>query len=636
MTIDNMARAHERYADNVPQSISIPDFPIDRLLANAIVEFPDRVAIDFLGKNYTYREIGEEVRRAITVLQMCGVRKGDVVSLILPNCPQHYVAFYAITSIGAIVSEHNPLAPLKQIDEQLELVGAKVVIGWEQTLEKIIKDGNFKGRTYLGVNLTKALPKRAQWLLKLPIKAARDQRAKLRGKAPAGVHSWDNQVRHAVPVNASQIQPATPDDVAVLLQTGGTTGTPKAVKLTHRNIVANAAQVEAWMPNFKKGGETVAAVLPCFHAFGLQLSLSVCVNAAATIVMTPTFDVDMILAGHNRHPITFFGGVPPMYKRILDRTKDGTTVDLSSIQYCVSGAMPLDPELAKRWEKATGGYIIEGYGMSEAAPVISGSPVSPARRPSTLGIPFPSTEVKIVDPEDPTREVAEGETGEICARGPQVFAGYFGNDEETAEVMLDGGWLRTGDLGRWDDGFIVMADRRKEMIINGGFNVYPSEVENTIRSMPGVVDVAVVGLKTDSFTESVVAALVLEPGAKVDLAAVRAWAEDKLSHYAMPKSIAIFDDLPRSQLGKVMRRSVREKIETLELRSGVWREKLSERSNSIIESSTLKDHTDRLKSIASEKSEELREKTEYLKERTLETTEALKEKAAETTGVLKE
>lgn len=637
MTVENMARAHEHYADSVPETISIPDFPINRLLANAITEFPDRMAIDFLGRTFTYREIGEEVRRAVTVLQMYGVRKGDVVSLILPNCPQHYVAYYAITTLGATVAEHNPLAPAQQIEDQLELVGAKVVIGWEQTLGKIIDDGDFKERTYLAVNLTKALPTKSQWLLKLPIKAAKEQRAKLRGHVPSGVHSWDNRVQHAEPADLTRLTSADPDDIAVLLQTGGTTGTPKAVKLTHRNIVSNALQIEAWMPDFKKGQETVGAVLPFFHAFGLMLSLTVCVNAAASIVMTPTFDADILLAGHKRHPITFFGGVPPMYKKILDRTDDGTTVDLSTIKYCVSGAMPLDPELAKRWEKATGGYIIEGYGMSEAGPVISGSPVSPARRPSTLGIPFPSTEVKIIDPEDPSREVAAGETGEICARGPQIFAGYFKNDEETAEVMLEGGWLRTGDLGRWDDGFIVMADRRKEMIINGGFNVYPSQVEETIRSMPGVVDVAVVGMKTDSFTESVVAALVLEPGAKVDLAAVREWTEDKLSHYAMPKSIAIFDDLPRSQLGKVMRRSVRERIETFELRSGIWREKLSERSNNLLESSPLlKDRTDRLKTIATEKSEELKEKTEHLKERALETSEALREKAAEKSEALKE
>lgn len=575
----NMERAHEHYLNGVPTSIDIPNTTVERMLIDAVADYPNRVAIDFLGREWTYEQITSDVERAITVLKMCGVREGDVVSVILPNCPQHFTAFYAITALGATVAEHNPLAPLAQLNDQLDLVQSRVVIAWEQTIEKLLRDRDFHGRTYLSVNLVKALPSKSQFLLRLPIKAAREQRAKLRGNVPAGVHSWDNQVKFADPSNITTASYVSPDSIAVLLQTGGTTGTPKAVKLSHRNIVANAKQTEAWLLHFERGKETVAAVLPFFHAFGLQLSLSVCVNSAATIVMTPSFDVDILLAGHARHPITFFGGVPPMYKRILDALDKGKKADLTSIQYSVAGAMALDPGLATRWEKATGGYIIEGYGMSEASPVLSGSPMSPDRRPSTLGIPFPSTEMKIVDPEDPSQIITrDGDVGEICARGPQIFQGYLGNDEETAHAFLEGGWLRTGDLGFWDDGFIVMADRKKEMIINGGFNVYPSQVEDAVRQMPGVVDVAVVGMPTDSFSESVVAALVLEPGAVVDIDAVRKWTEDKLSHYAMPKSIAILDELPRSQIGKVMRRAVRDKLSSFELNSGQWREKLSEAS----------------------------------------------------------
>ncbi|MFY9262479.1 MAG: AMP-binding protein [Actinomycetaceae bacterium] len=575
----NMARAHEHYAEGVPTEITIPDITIDRLLFDSARDYPDRVAIDFLGRDYKYGELANEVERAITALYMVGVRRGDVVSVILPNCPQHYVAYFAIAAVGATVAEHNPLAPLSQLNDQIELVGSTVVIGWEKTLEQLIVDGDFKGRTYLAVNLTKALPKKSQFLLKLPIKAAREQRAKLRGNVPPGVHSWDNQVKHADPTPIAKVEGADPDDLAVLLQTGGTTGTPKAVKLSHRNVISNTMQVEAWMPGFKRGEETVGAVLPFFHAFGLQLSLCFSVQSASTIVMTPTFDVDILFAGHKRHPMTFFGGVPPIYKKILDAADERPQVDLTTIHYCVSGAMALDPELAARWERATNGYIIEGYGLSETAPVITGSPVSPDRRPSTLGIPFPSTEVKIVDQDNPERIVEPGEIGEICARGPQIFQGYLGNDEETAEVLSEDGWFRTGDLGYWDDGFVVMADRRKEMIINSGFNVYPSQVEDAVRQMPGVVDVAVVGMPTDSFSESVVAALVLEPGATVDLEAVRAWTQDKLAKYAMPKSIAILDELPRSALGKVLRRNVKERLSQLELRSGQWRERISEASS---------------------------------------------------------
>ncbi|VEI12617.1 AMP-binding protein [Trueperella bialowiezensis] len=579
--MNQMDLAHSHYLDGVATEIEPVTHTVDHLLFSAAKDFPERIAIDFLGREYTYAEVLDEVSRAAQVLKMVGVRRGDVISLILPNCPQHYVAFYAAMSLGVTVAEHNPLAPRAQIDSQIELVGSKVVIGWEQTLEKLIVDGDFKGRTYLAVNLTKALPTKSQWLLKLPVKAARQQRNKLRGKVPAGVHSWDNQVKHNAPLDLSREEGPDVDSLAVLLMTGGTTGTPKAVQLTHRNLLSNTRQVDYWLKDFERGTETVGAVLPFFHAFGLQLSMLVCVNMAATQVMTPTFDVDILFAAHKRHPITFFGGVPPMFQKILDAVDSGKSADLSSIRYAVCGAMPLDPELAARWEEKAG-LIIEGYGMTEASPVISGSPVSERRRPSTLGLPFPSTEVKIVDQDDPSIELGEGEIGELCARGPQVFTGYYKNPEETANALRDG-WLHTGDLARWDDGFLIMADRRKEMIINSGFNVYPSEVESAVRDMPGVVDVAVVGMPTDSFSESVVAALVLEPGATVDLAAVRKWTEDKLSHYAMPKSIAIFDDLPRSQLGKIMRRNVRERLENFELVSGQWRERAAAASRETAE-----------------------------------------------------
>ncbi len=597
----------EHYSAGVPWTIESVTETLEKKLDSAVRDYPNRVAIDFLGREFTYSQIHEEVKRAATVLTMCGVRRGDVVALIMPNCPQHYVAFYAAMYLGATVSEHNPLAPPSQILEQLKNSGARIVIAWEQTVEKLTTDKTLHGFTYLAVDITRALPKKSQILLKLPLKAARAQRAKLRGKVPAGVHSWDNQVFHADPMNLNSVQRPELEDVAVLIQTGGTTGSPKAVQLTHSNLVSNSLQVEYWLTDFKRGKETVAAVLPFFHAFGLQLSLSVCVNMAATQVMTPTFDVDILLAAHSRHPITFFGGVPPMFDKILKSIEDRPSVNLKSIRFSVSGAMPLHPDLAAKWENTTGGFMIEGYGMSEASPVIAGSPYSDQRRPSTLGLPFPATEVLITDPEDPSKEMPIGEVGEILVRGPQIFVGYHNNPEETEAVFWNG-WLRTGDLARWDDGFLIMADRRKEMIINGGFNVYPSEVESAVRDMPGVVDVAVVGMPADSFGESVVAALVLEPGAKVDLESVRRWTEGKLSHYAMPKSIAIFDDLPRSQLGKVMRKSVKEQLQHFELNSGQWKQKLSDASSAA--SSRLDSYLQSMHTITGATQEQIRDWTE--------------------------
>lgn len=569
-----MKRAHAHYPAGIPTEIEPVNHTIADLLDRAARDCPNRVAIDFLGKEFTYSEIYTEVQRAARVLRMCGVRRGDVVSLILPNCPQHYVAFYAITAIGAIVSEHNPLAPAATLQKQLDQVGADVVIAWEKTVERLFEEPVFSDtRTFLAVDLRRALPLQSQLLLKLPIKAARAQREKLSGQAPVGVHSWDNQVKNADPLNLRMVESAYVEDTAVLIQTGGTTGTPKAVELTHQSLLSNTQQADVWMQGFEHGKETVAAVLPFFHAFGLQLSMLLCVNKAATQVMLPSFDVDSLFAAHKRHPITFFGGVPPMFKRILDAKNSGKDVDLTSISRSISGAMALNPQLAQAWEEATGGFIVEGYGMTEASPVLCGSPFSPDRIPSTLGLPFPSTEAKVVSPDDHAVELGDGEVGELAVRGPQIFRGYWNNPAETKAAFEDG-WLYTGDLVRWDDGFLVMADRRKEMIITGGFNVYPSEVESAVREMPGVADVAVVGMPTDSFTESVVAALVLEPGAKVNLEDIRRWTEDKLSHYAMPRSIAILDELPRSQVGKVMRRSVKEILANFELSGSEWKKKI--------------------------------------------------------------
>ncbi|MBR6459101.1 MAG: AMP-binding protein [Actinomycetaceae bacterium] len=566
------------YPTDVPTHIPPVTDTLDKLLPNAARAYPKRIAIDFLGRTLTYEELDLQVRKATSALYRCGVRKGDVVALILPNCPQHIVALYATLALGATVAEHNPLAPPAELQEQLERHGATVVIAWEQTIETLLADGDFHGRSYLSVDLSAELPLRSRLLLKLPVQAARESRAALRGNVPAGVLSFDRITRKAPPMSDDVLTDKPElDDIAVLIHTGGTTGSPKAVMLTHRNLVSNAHQTASWVPALKEGKETFVAVLPFFHAFGLGVVLGVGVLRAATMHVLPKFDVPALIAAHRRRPITIFPGVPPIYKRFLDGVKKeqeaGKDIDLSSITLSFAGAMPVSQELSQEWEEATGGLMVEGYGMSEASPLISGNPSNKDRRPGTLGIPFPSTEVRIADVDDLSKD-AEG-IGEILARGPQVFAGYFDNEEETEKVFYEG-WLRTGDLAYWDDGFLVMADRAKEMIINSGFNVYPSQVEDAIKTMPGVRDVAVVGMPADERGESVVAALVLEPGAAVDLAAVRRWTQDKISHYAMPKSIAVFDDLPRSQLGKVQRRSVREELADFELQSGVWKKKASE------------------------------------------------------------
>ena len=349
------------------------------------------------------------------------------------------------------------------------------------------------------------------------------------------------------------------EDIALLIHTGGTTGIPKAAALTHANLQDNVEQCIAWVSVLHEGAEVFYCILPLFHAFGFTASFLAGLRLGATIAMFPKFDTTLVLAAQRRLPCTFFLGVPPMYERLL-AAAEGTDADLSSIHFSLSGAMPLSAPLAQKWEEATGGLMIEGYGMTEASPVLLGSPLASSRARGALGMPFPSTQVRIVDPEDPARDVEDGAVGELIASGPQVFSGYWNQDDETAEVFTSDGWLRTGDLVQVRDGFIYMADRRKEMINSSGFNVYPSQVEDAVRSMPGVADVAAVGVPAGERGEDVVAAIVLEAGASVTLAELRKWAEKSLAHYALPRQIVVMSELPRSQLGKVMRKKVREQI----------------------------------------------------------------------------
>ena len=543
------------YAPGVAYEIAAPERPIPEMVLEVASRYPERAAIDFFARQLTYTELAEDMRRAAGALHQAGVHPGDRVALVMPNCPQHAVAVLGTMLLGAVVVEHNPLAPAGELEGEYERHGARVTIAWSKSLEKLTFLG--RGHTTFSMDLTTALPTASRLALKLPVKAAREKRDQLSSPRPGWAHSWTRAMRSATPWQGSC--PSAMDDVALLIHTGGTTGVPKAAALTHTNLMANVEESIAWVPVLHEGAEVFYCILPLFHAFGFTIGFLAGLRLGATIAMFPKFDTAMVLAAQRRLPCTFFLGVPPMYERLL-AAAESTNVDLSSIHFSLSGAMPLSASLADQWEQATGGLMIEGYGMTEASPILLGSPLASSRARGALGIPFPSTQVKIVDPENPSREVAEGEVGELIARGPQVFSGYWNQDDETAEVFTQDGWLRTGDLVQVRDGFIYMADRRKEMINSSGFNVYPSQVEEAVRSMPGVLDVAAVGVPAGESGEDVVAAVVLEAGASVTLTDLRKWAEKSLAHYALPRQIVVMTELPRSQLGKVMRKKVREQI----------------------------------------------------------------------------
>ncbi|MDU0864527.1 AMP-binding protein [Actinomyces urogenitalis] len=569
------------YQPGIPATIEVPDSHLSELLETAARFYPDRVAIDFLGWTTTYRELLAASERAAQLLADAGVRAGDRVALIMPNCPQHVVAVYGALRLGAIVAEHNPLAPADQLRAQLDHHGARVVVAWEKAVDLVTDPAAehdpsvdpLAGRTVFAVDLARALPAHLRAALRLPVAKARATRASMKAeRLPAGVRSWDTEVARAPRLAASWPHPAG-SDVAVLLHTGGTTGTPKAAMLTHTNLRANANQAIAWVPMLHEGGENFLALLPFFHAFGLTFNLFCAVQKAATQVMMPKFDVEAVLAAHKRRPLTFFVGVPVMFERILRAAQKAGT-NLASLRYGVCGAAPMPPQVGAQWEELTGGYFVEGYGMTETSPIIAGTPMGPTRRLGALGLPFASTDVRVVDPDapviDPETEVPDGEPGELLVRGPQVFAGYWQDPEATAAAILPGGWLRTGDMVRREESFLWMADRRRELILSGGFNVYPSQVEAVLRQVPGVADIAVIGADNGSASETVVAAVVLdtddsgEPtaeGRALSLEVLRSHGERLLPHYALPRRLEIIDEMPRSMIGKVLRREVRELLE---------------------------------------------------------------------------
>ncbi|WP_425954874.1 AMP-binding protein [Xylanimonas sp. McL0601] len=541
-----------------PRAVAVPDWPLTAALDRAAGEHPERVALDFFGATTTYRELSDATARAAGALAARGVQTGDRVAVALPNSPSHVVAFWAALRLGAVVVELNPTLGASESARLVADSGARVVLAWSKTAADIAAAA--PEADVVRVDLSRDLPLSRRWALRLPVRAARVQREALVGTPPRGaqVKDWHALVAAASPLPSHHPVPAI-DDLALLMYTGGTTGEPKAVMLRHRHLTVNAMQGQAWTGHDSASPEVVYGVLPYFHAFGLQLCLVYATVVAATVVVFPKFDVGAVLAAQRRRPGTFLPAVPPMLARLTQAGRE-RKADLSSFRIAISGSMALPAETARDWEEVTGGLVIEGYGMTETSPVALGSPLDARRRPGALGLPFPSTRIRIVDLEDPTRDVEPGSRGELLIAGPQVFDGYWRRPEETAAALLPDGWLRTGDIVTVDDdGFVTLVDRTKEVIVTGGFKVYPSQVEDRLREMPEIADVAVVGVPAGDLGERVVAAIVLAKGVtSLDLATVREWASTQLARYALPRSIVVVPELPRSAIGKVMRRVVRE------------------------------------------------------------------------------
>lgn len=546
----------KNYQPGVPAEIELPTESLVSMFERSVAEAGDAPATEFFGRRTSYRELGEQVSRAAEGLRRLGVRAGDRVALILPNCPQHVVAFYAVLRLGAVVVEHNPLYTSRELRHQFEDHQARVVIAWDKVVETIEEFPSDVGVEHvIAVNMLAAFPTLKRAALNLPLKKLRESRAALSAPAPRAM-SWKSLLSSGS-LDAAHPRPSV-NDLAVIGYTSGTTGRPKGAMLTHLNLYANALQGEAWMHGAQTGKEILYAVLPMFHAFGMTLYLTFGIRKQGLLVLFPKFDTDLVLGAMKKSPATVYCAVPPIYERTAMAAKD-RGISLRSCKFCISGAMNLPDHVVELWESVSGGLLVEGYGMTESSPVALGNPFHPTRQAGTIGVPFPSTDMKVVDVDDPSKEVTQGDPGELLLKGPQVFQGYWNNAAETAKSLTEDGWLRTGDIVTVSaEGFTKIVDRAKELVITGGFNVSPSEVENVLRQHPTVADAAVFGKPLERGGEMVVAAVQMESGSELDEAELRAFCKERMARYKVPVRIVGIDDMPRSMLGKILRKQVKE------------------------------------------------------------------------------
>jgi long-chain acyl-CoA synthetase len=550
------------YPDGVPAEASFPDAPLTYALDNAVRRYPRRPAVAFFGRTLSYRRLAREVDRLADALRGLGVHKGDRVALVLPNCPQQVISFFAILRRGAIVVQHNPLYTVSEMHTQLADSGATVAIVFDRAYETLAAALPGTSVEHVIVtSLTEYLPASKRLALHLPLPRIRRMRGELTTPLPEDTPESPLSFRELLRRSRGrrghvEIDPVR--DIAALQYTGGTTGTPKGAMLSHANLLANAYQTAAWDTGVTPGREVTLAVLPMFHVFGLTLCLTTTMVVGGTIVLIPKFDLGLVLDAIRRWKPTIFPGVPPIYQQIAQSPK-ARRAPLSSIRTCVSGAMQLRREIVEAFRVATGGArVVQGYGMTETSPVALANPLDGNARHVSVGLPLPGTMARIVSETDPRQVLPAGQAGELLIYGPQVFLGYWNQPKETAEV-LSNGWIRTGDIAVMSpDGYFTLIDRKRDVIIVDGFNVYPSEVEEVLNSHPGVKESAVIGMPNAAHGERVVAHVILVPGIAPSERELIEFCAERLAAYKVPSFIVEREDLPHNMLGKVLRRVLRE------------------------------------------------------------------------------
>jgi long-chain acyl-CoA synthetase len=541
------------YPATINWAMPLPAQPAHELLDAAAAQFPAKPCLDFLGKRTSYADVADLMNRFAVGLQQLGVVKGTRVGLCLPNCPYYVLSYFAILKIGGVVVNFNPLYAERELIHQINDSGIETMITLDLALmhDKLMKlVGTTSLRRLIIGKMSDILPFPKNILFGV-VKAKEVAKWQVDNQRL----SWRDLLG---PMGSKPTSVAIDPhrDLAVLQYTGGTTGISKGAMLSHQNIYTNAAQAAVWFEGAVPGQEKMLAVIPFFHVFAMTAAMNLAIHLAAEIIMLPRFDLRDVLKTITHKKPTLFPAVPTIYTAIVNHAQL-SKYSLSSIRRCISGGAPLPIEIKQRFEKLTGCTLVEGYGLSETSPVATCNPLKGVNKTGSIGLPLPNTEISIRSLEDPTREMPQGERGEVCIKGPQVMLGYWNKPEETDKVMLPDGWLRTGDVGVMDeDGYFSIVDRIKDMILYNGYNVYPRNVEEAIYLHPAVAECIVIGIPDAKTGQAIKAFIKLKPEQSLTAEALGEFLKDKLSAMERPKQVEFRAELPKTMIGKLSKKAL--------------------------------------------------------------------------------
>ena len=540
-----------KYPNHVQWDAEIPEKPLYALLDDAVAKYPTNESMDFLGKTYTYAELGDMVTKAAAGLQELGVGKGVKVGLFLPNCPQFVVSYFGVLKAGGTVVNYSPLYSEDELLHQIEDSETDIMVTLSlkalyPKMATMLQRSRVK-KLIVGA-LQDVLPFPKNLLFPL-LKSGEIAKVPNDSKHVSYRQLLNNEGRYS----PSDVD--VKEDIAVLQYTGGTTGVSKGAMLTHANLYANTQQAVMWNPNNELGKERMMGVLPFFHVFAMTVVMNLTIAIGGSLVMRPRFELEPVLDDITKKKPTLFPGVPTMYTAINNHPKLDT-FDLTSIKTCMSGGAPLPLEIKQRFEQLSGCNLVEGYGLTECAPIATSNPFDGLNKEGSIGLPFPGTTITIVDKEDPHKILPQGEDGEICISGPQVMKGYWGREEVTAETIVEGR-LRTGDVGHMDeDGYVFIIDRKKDLVLVGGFNVFPRKVEEGVYRHPAVAEVTVIGVLDEYTGEAVKAFVKLKDGSTLNADELKEFLKDKLGKHEMPKHVEFRQELPKTMIGKLSKKEL--------------------------------------------------------------------------------